>query len=173
MSKDGERNLRKFHVDKKNKKMFINCAKSITEGDIKNIEKLIGLEFPLRFKEHYLMHNGGFPLNDRFLMVEYDTYLSVNGFLPIKYHYEKIEDWTLEEVYFHLRNRNALPENFIPFASDLGGNKICINTNTGNIYIVYMDLGNPMEEEGTIRKIADSFQYFIDNLEEEEEDDDV
>ncbi|WP_064965770.1 SMI1/KNR4 family protein [Tenacibaculum ovolyticum] len=151
--------------------MFLNSAKSITKSDIKNIEKLIGLEFPLKFKEHYLMYNGGFPLNDCFLMVEDDTYLSINGFYPIKYHYNEIEDWTLEEIYFHLKTKQSLPENFIPFASDLGGNKICVNVKSEDIYIVYMDLGNPMEEEGAIRKIADSFQYFIDNLEEEEEED--
>lgn len=153
--------------------MFINFAKPITEVEIEDIEKIFGLNFPLELKKHYLKFNGGFPLNDRFLMKEYDTYLSINGFMPIKFHYEKIKDWTLEEVYFHLRNKKALPENFIPFASDLGGNKICINTDTGEVYVVYMDLGNPMDNPDAIRKIADNFQYFIDNLEEEGEDEDV
>lgn len=173
MSRGGERNPKKFHAKVKKNKMFINCAKSITKSDIEEIENVLGINFPLKLKEHYLKFNGGFPINDRFLMVEYDTYLTINGFLPIKYSHEEIKDWTLEQVYSNLQNKKALPKKFIPFASDLGGNKICIDTEKEDIYVVYMDLGNPMEVDGAIRKIADNFQYFKDNLEEEEEEEDV
>ena len=59
----------------------------------------------------------------------------------------------------------------IPFASDLGGNKICVNTQTHEIFVIYMDLGDPLKEKGAIRKIAPCFTCFIENLEEAIEED--
>ena len=50
--------------------------------------------------------------------------------------------------------KNALPENFIPFSSDLGGNKICLDVKTDHIYIVYMDLGNPMKNPDAKKKMS-------------------
>ncbi len=152
--------------------LFVNSAKSINDNDIQELEKQLGLTLPDEIKKHYLKYNGGFPVNERFYMKDYDTYTSINGFMPIKYHYDNIDDWTMEEVYLNFNKvKEALPKNFIAFASDYGGNKFCIDTESKSIFLVYMDLGNPMENPSSIRKICSSFNKFIENLEEDDEDD--
>lgn len=151
--------------------MFINTSKKVSEKDLKEIEQLLNLKLPFEFRSHYLKYNGGIPKSEYYYMDEYDTFLWINCFIPFKYENEKTQNWTIERTYSHLLQKNALPKGFIPFASDLGGNKICIDVKTGHIYVVYMDLGNPMENPDAIRKISDSFPYFINNLEEEGEED--
>ncbi|OWP79756.1 SMI1/KNR4 family protein [Flavobacterium oreochromis] len=151
---------------------FVNLAKPISIKEIEEIENYIGGELPQDFKNHYLKFNGGFPINDRYYMENYDTYTSVNGFIPMKYHYDNNENWTLEETYNHFNKQGFLPSHLIAFASDYGGNKFCIDLNSENIFLVYMDLGNPIENSNAIRKISDNFKSFLDNLEEEDDDDD-
>lgn len=154
--------------------LFVNSAKSINDNDIKELEKELGIIFPNEIKKHYLKYNGGFPVKDRFYMEDYDSYTSINGFIPIKYHYENIDDWTMEEVYSNFnKTKRVLPINFIAFASDYGGNKFCIDIESENIFLVYMDLGNPIENPNAIRNICFSFDEFINSLEEEEEEEEV
>ncbi|SHL26266.1 SMI1/KNR4 family protein [Flavobacterium chilense] len=153
--------------------LFINTAKSIDENDIKEFEKQLDIILPDEIKKHYLKYNGGFPVKERFYMKDYDTYTSINGFMPIKYHFDNIDDWTMEEVYLNFNiTKGILPKNFLAFASDYGGNKFCINIESKKIFLIYMDLGNPMENPNAIRKICSNFDKFIKNLEEEEEEED-
>jgi hypothetical protein len=150
---------------------FVNTAKSINDNDIIEFQKKLGIILPDEIKKHYLKYNGGFPVNERFYMKDYDTYTSINGFMPIKYHYDNIDDWTMEEVYLHFnKTKGILPDNLLAFASDYGGSKFCVNLENQKIFLVYMDLGNPMENPFAIRKICSSFDKFINNLEEEDED---
>jgi hypothetical protein len=152
--------------------LFVNSAKSINDNDIKELEKQLELILPNELKKHYLKHNGGFPIKERFYMKNYDTYTSINGFIPIKYHYENIDDWTMEEVYLNFNKiKKVLPKKLLAFASDYGGNKFCIDTESESIFLVYMDLGNPKENPESIRKICSSFDKFIENLEEDDDDD--
>lgn len=153
--------------------MFRNTAKPITKEEILEIEHNLNVKFPLDFKSHYLNFNGGVPDNQYFYMEEYGVFLWINSFIPFKYENEKTKNWTIEKSYFNFVSKNVMPNNFIPFAADYGGNQICIDTDTKEIYIVYMDLGNPMDNPDAIRKIAPDFQNFMDNLEEEGEEEDV
>ncbi|MCH4829576.1 hypothetical protein B0A56_12855 [Flavobacterium columnare NBRC 100251 = ATCC 23463] len=150
---------------------FVNVAKSITQKEIEEVESYIGGTFPTEFKEHYIKFNGGFPVNDRYCMQDYDTYTSINGFIPIKYHYDNNDNWTLEQTFDHFNKKGYLPLYLIAFASDYGGNKFCIDLRTGDVFLVFMDLGHPQENPNAIRKIADNFESFVNNLEEEEEED--
>jgi len=149
--------------------MFTNTSKKVFDKDLIEIELLLNLKLPLDLRNHYLEYNGGIPSNEYYYMDEYDTFLWIDSFIPFKYENKKLKNGTIEKIYSHLVQKNALPENFIPFASDLGGNKICLDLKTDHIYIVYMDLGNPMKNPDAIREIASGFKYFVDNLEEDGE----
>ncbi|MCX8525680.1 SMI1/KNR4 family protein [Chryseobacterium formosus] len=70
-------------------------------------------------------------------MDKYKTYLSIIGFIPIKYHYENNDNWTLEEAFNHFNMKGYLPSNLIAFASDYGGSKFCIDLESG-IYLMYI-----------------------------------
>jgi cell wall assembly regulator SMI1 len=148
---------------------FVNLAKSITIQEFEELENYLGNKLPEEFKSHYLKYNGGFPVNDRYYMKDYDTYTSINGFMPIKHKYDNNDNPTLEQTYEHFNKKGVLPLNLLAFAADYGGNKFCIDLKSKNIFLIYMDLGNPMENSSAIRKISESFQLFIDSLEEAEE----
>ena len=55
--------------------MLISCAQKISLSDLEEVEKQLGLKIPKDIKDHYIIFNGGFPINDRFLMQGYDTCL--------------------------------------------------------------------------------------------------
>lgn len=146
--------------------MFTDTLKSITAKDLEDLETALKIVLPNDFKQHYLKYNGGYPEKEHFYMEDYDTFLWVDFFRSIKY---SNEDKTVESAYdFFVIDKKVIPINFLPFASDLGGNQICINIDTNVVYIVYMDVGNPIKNQDSIRKIACNFQYFLDNLEEKD-----
>jgi cell wall assembly regulator SMI1 len=152
--------------------LFDKCAKKIDLSEINAIEKDLNIIFPKDFAEHYLLYNGGIPVNCRYYIEDNDVDTSVSLFYPLKNHFENIEHDTIEETYLKFIEKGILPINFIPFASDWGGNQFCIDIkNNGTVYMVYMDLGNPLETENAIIKIANNFNSFLENLEEDDEED--
>lgn len=54
----------------------------------------------------------------------------------------------------------------LPFAMDWGGNLFCMNVETEDIYIIYLDLGEVNESNGSIRFLINGFSNFLNNLEE-------
>ena len=58
---------------------------------------------------------------------------------------------------------------YFPFANDYGANPICVNLEDGEVYIVYMDLGEL--EDRCFYCIAESFRDFVDSLSEDSIDD--
>jgi cell wall assembly regulator SMI1 len=152
--------------------LFDKCAKKIDLSEIKAIEKDLNIIFPKDFTEHYLLYNGGVPVNCHYYIEDNDIDTSVSLFYPLKNHIETIEINTIEERYLQFIEKGILPKNFVPFASDWGGNQFCIDIkDSGTVYLVYMDLGNPLEAEDAIIKIANNFNNFLEKLEEEEDDD--
>ncbi len=151
--------------------MFSDCAKPLSKEEIKEVEQLLQINLPEEFKNHYLQYNGGIPENEHFYMEEYDTFLWLNNFLSLKHENENVKDWTVEKCYLNYVNKKIIPREYVPFATDLGGNLICVNIKDKAIYIIYMDSGNPKEDADSFRKLAESFDCFINNLEEEEEED--
>lgn len=150
----------------------INQSNSITIIDIEETGKALKIEFQEDFKKFYLKQNGGSPIQDKYYVADYDTFITIDSFLPIKYKAEDSDLWTLEQSFEHLQSKGALPEGLVPFANDMGGNKICFDAD-GKIYIVYMDLGNPIENPKAVRYLAASFSEFVNNLEESDDDEDI
>ena len=94
-------------------------------------------------------------------MKEQGTYLWVESFLSFK---SSDDDLTIEETYARLRDGGHLPDGFVPFANDVGNNIICLECSTGSIYVIYMDLGDPLKVDGAVRIIARSFATFVEGL---------
>ena len=118
--------------------MFTDTSKKVFDKDLIEIELLLNLKLPLDLRNHYLEYNGGIPSNEYYYMDEYDTFLWIDSFIPFKYENKKLKNGTIEKIYSHLVQKNALPENFIPFSSDLGGNKICLDVkNWSYLYCLY------------------------------------
>lgn len=148
--------------------MFSMMSKKLTIEDIRKIEVQIGLKLPLQLVEHYLQYNGGVPDRTYFYSEEADIETNVQTFLPFRYVNEI--GITIEDRYVDYRNRKIMPEKLLPFASDAGGNKFCIDIETGQIYIVWLDLGEVTKD--CIVFLAEDFNEFMNKLDDDEDEDD-
>ena len=144
--------------------MFEKMSKALTREDIAEIEVELGLAFPEDFIEHYLSYNGGIPTKTVFYSGEEDMETEVQVFLPLKHRHCDIPIGTAEEKYLLFKGKSPLMTSYFPFANDYGANPFCVNLEDGGVYIVYMDLGEL--EDRCFRRIAESFQDFVESLSE-------
>lgn len=54
---------------------------------------------------------------------------------------------------------------YLPFANDYGSNQICVSLDNGEIYIVYMDIGELSSE--CFKYLAKDFNEFLSGLSDE------
>ena len=146
--------------------MFNECAIKLTIEDIQEIENQINFNFPKDFKDHYFKYNGGISSKTYFYIEEYETFVEISSFKSIKYKTDS-DDLRIEDIYQILSiEKNIIPTNMLPFAMDWGGNLFCMNVETEDIYIIYLDLGEVNESNGSIRFLINGFSNFLNNLEE-------
>ncbi|SDI61543.1 SMI1/KNR4 family protein [Chryseobacterium jejuense] len=133
---------------------FILTEKKITNTELETFEQEIGLTLPESYKKHILKYNGGTP-------EEKDCFDEkvIAHFYPIKY-----GKYPLEKSYKTLKD--SLPQDFLNFAYDEGGNPFCLNLKSGKdygkVYFCALDEGDVEAE-----LLADSFKEFMDGLEED------
>lgn len=145
---------------------FLQTSEPINGGDITNIERTLGLQFPDDFKEHYLTYNGGYPENDSFVWPD-GGIIRVNSFSSMKHEgYVSLEDTYNRLVLFE----SYLPACIVPFAFDDGGNMYCVScrdTDYGVIYYCNNDYYNEENENEYLAIVSSSFRNFINNLKAE------
>lgn len=153
-----------FKRNKETSKAFGNKGKKLTENDIKEIEEMLQISIPRQLADHYLNCNGGTP-EDNFLYSELsDIEISIQSFLPMKYKDEI--GFTVESMYANFVNKKVIPAQYLPFAIDYGGNLFCMDLNTNEIVIIWMDQGEVTENE--IHVLFPSFDEFLAALEQPE-----
>jgi len=144
--------------------MFSGTSKVLLMEDIIEIESKLNVKLPKQLVNHYLKYNGGIPEKSFFYSEEADIEISVSTFLPIKY--DNGLNPTLERNYLFFKDNGIIPQEYVPFALDWGGNLCCINLSSGQIVVIWLDLGEVNHD--AIRFVADSFDDFLDGLEDEE-----
>ena len=149
--------------------MFSNTGRQLTRAEIKAIELQLGIAFPDSFIEHYLVYNGGIPSRPFFYSEKTDIETEIQIFLPIKYGFNHMNIKTIEEKYGFFRRKSTLMQGYLPFANDYGSNQICVKLDSGEIYIVYMDLGELSAE--CFKYLAKDFDAFVSGLSDESIDD--
>ena len=145
--------------------MFIETSKAINYTDIREIEQKINVVLPKQLVNHYMKYNGGIPQKKFLYSSISDIETAVHTFLPMKY--KDSVGYTLEEMYLHFVSKNVMPRKYLPFACDAGSNLFCINMETEEIVIVWLDLGEINED--MIPVLCNSFDEFIDSLEIDED----
>ncbi|MFJ8088898.1 SMI1/KNR4 family protein [Lysinibacillus sp. NPDC095746] len=140
--------------------MFIECSTELTISDLNDVETKLGFNLPEELKEHYLQFNGGIPVKPCYYAQDIDLETEIAAFSSMKY---KNSSTLLEESYLDFINRGALPKKYLPFANDWGGNLFCMDLETGNVVLIWMDLGEVTER--CINFLSNSFETFINNLE--------
>ena len=121
--------------------MFTKTAKAIVQEDIANLERITGYKLPQDFISQYITFNGGIPDKSLFCDTEDEEEgYEISFYLPIKYY----------------------SDDYLPFAVDWGGNYFAIDLRSGNIVLLFMDLGEFTED--CIEYLAESYNEFVGNL---------
>lgn len=124
--------------------------------EVEQFEVDNGFILPISFKQFLVQNNGGVPKERIF----WDGVLEsgVSYFYPLIY-----GENTIEKIINSIHRDDALPNSFLPFASTGGAGDYTISMNKdsfGAIYIFHYDGSEPF-------KIANSFEMFINQLEED------
>ena len=125
---------------------------NITEQDIATFERTFEVALPMAYRGFLLEHNGGVPANMFF--VKDGAEVVVNEFLPLRNGNLSVEGY-LEDFHFNLQH-------LIPIAEDAFGNLILIDCNSEKGVIHFWN-----HETTTVTYVTNSFEYFIENLQEQ------
>ena len=109
------------------------------------------------YKQFLLKNNGGIPKENIFWDGNIESRISF--FFPLKY-----GEHTIENVISNIHREDALPSMYFPFADTRGGAIYSFsmsNDNFGEVFLFHFDGSEPL-------KISNSFEEFINNLEEDE-----
>lgn len=147
---------------------FANAGPDLTEADIREAERAVGVPFPAAVSAHYLEVNGGTP--DEPLFDNGEVEASVSHFLPIRF--AGPDGRTLESTYRRMVDQQVLDAELVPFAADWGNNFFCFDA-AGRVYYCTTDSWrdglSPAENRARSRRqIAGSFYEFVEALEPEE-----
>lgn len=94
------------------------------DSDISHAESLVGLEFPLKLKQFFLLMQGGRPEDCVFESERFE--FIVNEFYPLI----AIGRCSALQVYLKLVvELRLLPRNYFPVATDPGGNELWVDIN--------------------------------------------
>lgn len=129
---------------------FNSTEAPIDIQDLISIESTLGYNLPSSYKHHMLKFNGGSPESKNCFKG-----MRIAHFNPIKYGNDTLED-NIEDF------KELLPEGFLPFTYDWGGNPICIDLKNSKVYYCPMDMGEVEPEF-----LANSFEEFMNGLTED------
>jgi hypothetical protein len=134
---------------------------SITEFEIE-----YDIDLPSIYKEFLKEQNGG-TLDDLYIYLNKEDEYVVESFLGIKNDLEYID---LSENYMNLQKR--LPKSYFPIAIDGGGNYYLLKLGTKKASIYFWDhnLQSTATNSIGLKKIANSFNDFIENIKLDEVD---
>lgn len=143
---------------------FEDTERPLSEGDLNDVERSIGLKLPIDLRKHYISHNGGEPV-PRFFPCDGDLY-GVHTFLPMKTGNRNIG---FEETYRDLVLSNPyFPKGYIPFAADETGDYFLYSIRPrhfGEIAFIQWDYFG--DESRFVVKLSDSLSKFIESLVDE------
>ena len=154
----------KIFKKKVDSNVFSDSMSPISDDDIRNFNELTHAIIPQPIVELYKIYNGGTPERNCFYSELADIEITINTFLPIKYKNET--GYTMESMYSKFVSEKVFPSYYLPFAIDWGSNLICVNINSGEIVVIWMDKGEITENE--IKVLFMDFYEFMSALEYEE-----
>jgi len=154
--------------------VLANGEGKLTGDDWFEIERKLGFPLPSDMKTLYLSSNGGEPSPNVWVdpLKKWEP-IEIRDFFPFLYKADQNNDahFTADGIAVMGWKRNTLPQGFLPFAIDWGGNYLCVNLNDGTIFYVTRDTWDeslsPQDNfKKGARKIAGSFSDFMKNINE-------
>lgn len=146
---------------------FDSSELTLTEADIRRFEEEVGVKLPQDYLECLLKNNGGVPRPADFKhkALGEDVVNCVTGFFPLR---AKPGRRDLREAWREARQE--LPQGFLPFGRDLGGELLCLCLKPEDYGSVHRsdgfveDIGCPV----MMHRLANSFSTFLEMLFDEE-----
>lgn len=144
---------------------IVSFSPSVGDQAIELFQRVLGKKLPKPYYNFLMKYNGGTPEPDTFSFMENEGGSSIRYFLKIN----GDEEWN--DILLTLRAYDGrIPSDFLPIATDFGGNKICISISGkeyGKIYFwdheLEVDDGdNPTMDNMYL--IAKNFDDFLDQL---------
>lgn len=144
-----------------------NYGQSVGIEAIKFLEAYLQHKLPRDYKNFLLQYNGGKPVPDCFKFFDSNNGSVVNFFFRINAE----KEYRYADLLSAIRElRGRVPRDFIPIASDVFGNIICIAISGklfGKVYFWDHEFETDDNEEPTMRNmtlIANNFDEFINGL---------
>lgn len=115
-----------------------NSQEPVLEQDIDDLELMISAQLPLDFKQFLQVNNGGRTLS----VLSFPIYNNPNGdegrthtfyYLKHNYSYKDTNDIRNKLLVF----KDRIPRYFVPFATDPGGNQLCISVRKQDYNTIY------------------------------------
>lgn len=150
---------------------ILNTGIKLTEEQVRDFEKQLGIELPQDYKEFMLNNNGGEPDgNWAFDFFEYNSSektSSIVKYFEKIYLEETMENDDLRAGYKALVDSEQISTNYLPIADDPFGNIIfiCVGTEKhGKVFFGNSELEDPETGYLVVSLIADSFTEFLEKL---------
>ena len=151
--------------------VFDTVAPMLSISDIAPLERALGHTLPEPFKQHYLRYNGGSPSYTQVPGDDVWEPTEVAMFFSIKYPLPGLNAKSeMLEHFQAMRAKNIIPDYFLPFSWDPGGNFFGLDLLDGTVAYLATDLFDPGLSEvenytHAKRTVAKSFEYFLQILE--------
>ena len=149
---------------------FDAVAQVLSISDFGPLERALGHILPTPFKRHYVRYNGGAPSDTQVPGDDIWEPTEVAMFFSIKYPLPGLD--AKSEMFEHfqaMRLRNLIPDYFLPFAWDPGGNFFGLDLRDGTVAYFATDLFDPGLSDvenftKAKRNVARSFEHFLQIL---------
>jgi cell wall assembly regulator SMI1 len=137
----------------------------VDSAALSELEAQIGNPLPESFRAFLIEHNGPSIAPCEFHVDDY-----IDGIDGELYGLHQNKEKDLREAYFH--SSQDWPPDLLPFASDGGGNEICVGLSgpkEGKVYFIDHELYDEDVSEAGVIHLTDSLEAFFEGLFEYEE----
>ena len=147
------------------KNKFQDVQQRLSEADLVDVERRLGIRIPDGVGRHYLENNGGTPERPCWEL-DNGEQLCISEFLAMKY--SGGDSATLEDTYQSGLKKNILNPGMVPFARDWGGNYFVFD-DQGQVFFYAMDawsdkLTVEQNKKKAAKLLTRSFSTFVDKL---------
>lgn len=131
----------------------------IDEEDVRDLEKLVGARLPFDYRNFLLEWNGGVPVPDAYRFGGITTIIS-------RFYSINAPNVLHDLATRHAALRPRIPDDLLPFASDLATNAVCLGIageRAGHVYYVSLQREAELAQRRP-QPIALSFALFVRDL---------
>ena len=150
---------------------FDTVASAISMAEFGDLERVAGHHLPESFKQHYIRYNGGVPSDTQVPGDDGWEPTDVAMFYSIKHPLPGQDDTSEMLNHFQvMRAKKVIPDFFLPFAWDPGGNFFGLDLRDETVAYYANDAFDPALSEAANhmkaqRRVAKSFEHFLKILE--------